>query len=337
MGDRPVRLKGLRSAANVLCVAGVTTGVALAVVPLVLILQSPHLLGSVRAVLLAIGGVLGGVLVAVGSVSWRLLMSLLLKVEANTFRSHDVLLDVRETLSAQQARLDEIAENVQLSDAAKSIARREKERDALREAISEEILRGNWDAAYYLVDELERRFGYRAEAERLRKEVDHWRTQAIEDRQEQAIRQVEEAIDKCDWQRARVIAERLRTVFADDERVKALPERIQKAFEQKKQQLLGEWREAVDRHDIDRSLELLKELDRYLTSEEARELREPARAVFRERLQQLGAQFTMAYKEKDWARAIEIGEQIMTEFPNSKMSSEVRELMDDLRARAASA
>ena len=94
----------------------------------------------------------------------------------------NVLLDIQELLRGQQTKLTEIAENVQLSDATKSIARREKERKALHEAIQDETLRGNWDAAYYLVDELEKRFGYRAEAAKLREEIDTWRGRAKEQR-----------------------------------------------------------------------------------------------------------------------------------------------------------
>jgi len=334
MSDTPVRLVGLRRIANVACAVGVLAGLAIMALAA---WQTWWLWGAgeLAASVLLPGFVgLSGLLVVAASVAARALASVLLKVEANTFRSHDVLLDARDLLSAQQARLDEIAENVQLSDAAKSIARREKERDALREAIQEEILRGNWDAAYYLVDELERRFGYAAEASRLREDVDRWQSQAREQRLEQALEQIDEALERFEWQRARALAERVQKAFPGNERVQHLDERIQEAFNRRKEALLAEWREAVDRHEVDRSLELLRELDRYLTPEEAQDLREPVRSVFREKLQNLGAQFTMAYKERQWERATQIAEEIIAEFPNSRMAEEVKTLMASIRERA---
>ena len=63
-----------------------------------------------------------------------------------------------------------IAENSEISDGARSITHRDKETEALRHAIRDEMYRSNWEAAFYLVDQMEKRFGYVREAEVLRKE-----------------------------------------------------------------------------------------------------------------------------------------------------------------------
>ncbi len=335
MSDTPKRLDNLRQLANVALLAGVVVGVALLVLA---IWQSREasvevMPGEARYTPVLLGAF--GILVILASAVVWASICVLFKIERTFFHAHDVLLDMQELLRGQQLKLGEIAENVQLSDATKSIARREKERKALNEAIQDEILRGNWDAAYYLVDELEKRFGYRGEAGRLREEIDTWRGRAKEQRLLQAIKQVDAATEAHDWTRARLVAAQIAEVFPDDERAVNLDVRIKDAVERRKQDLLNTWRESVKNHQIEKSLEILKELDHYLTPQEAQDLREPARAIFRERMQSLGAQFSTAYKGKQWAAALAAGERIQAEFPTSKMAEEVRGLMPGIRQKLA--
>jgi len=333
MSDTPKRLENPRQLANVALLAGAAVGVALLVLAIWQSRQAPPeaMPGEARDTPFLVGA--AGVLIVLASAVAWVSVYVLFKIERTFFHSHDVLLDIQEMLRGQQLKLGEIAENVQLSDATKSIARREKERQALNEAIQDEILRGNWDAAYYLVDELEKRFGYRGEAGRLREEIDTWRGRAKEQRLLQAIKQVDAATQAYDWRRARLIAAQIAEVFPEDDRVVNLDVRIRDAFDRRKQELLNNWRESVRNHQIEKSLELLKELDHYLTPQEAQDLREPARAVFRERMQSLGAQFSAAYKSKQWAVALAMGERIEAEFPTSKMAEEVRSLMPTIRQK----
>src|SRR5688500_3983008 len=104
----------------------------------------------------------------------------------------DAKLDlVAERLRQATELLSRIGDQQLLSDRAKAVAFREKDRDALRRAILEEINRGDWDASLRLADEMEASFGYRAEASRFRDEV---RAR----RQEQARRQVQEVVEVID-------------------------------------------------------------------------------------------------------------------------------------------
>jgi hypothetical protein len=333
MSDTPKRLENLRQTTHAALIVGILLGAALLVLGA---WQAGQLRGQAQppqaAFIPAVTGIVG-LLVILASVTVWAVVLVLLKIERNLFRTHDVLLDLQELLRGQQSKLSEIAENVQLSDATKSIARREKERKALHEAIQDETLRGNWDAAYYLVDELEKRFGYRAEAIKLREEIDTWRGRAKEQRLLQAVKQIDAAVDAHDWRRARLLAAQVQQVFPDDSRATNLDLRIRDAFERRKQALLDTWREHLKNHQIEKGLETLKELDHYLSAQEAQDLREPARALFRERLQNLGAQFTTAYKQKQWDVAITTGERIRAEFPTSKMAEEVRPLMDSIRQK----
>jgi hypothetical protein len=101
--------------------------------------------------------------------------------------------------------------------------------------------------------------------------------------------------------------------------------------EERKKILLAAWEDAVQQHETDRSLEILKELDHYLTPNEALALRETASDVFKEKLHTLGARFSLLVTEKQWTSALDIGQQIVEEFPNSKMAEEIRTKMDVLR------
>ena len=333
MSDTPRRLDNLRQMANIALIVGVILGLALLTLAA---WQGRQLMAvgnaSGPSYVPALLGFFGVLVILASTVAWAIAM-MLLKVEASLFRIHDVLLDTQELIRGEQQKLAEIAENVQLSDATKSIARREKERKVLHEAIQDEILRGNWDAAYYLVDELEKRFGYRGEAAKLREEIDAWRGRAKEQRLLQAIKQVDAATEAHDWRRARLMATQIAQVFPSDERAANLDLRIRDAFDRRKQQLLGTWRESLNNHQNEKSLEILKELDHYLSAQEAQDLREPARAVFRERMQSLGAQFSAAYKARQWEAARVAGERIQAEFPTSKMAEEVRGLMDGIRQK----
>ena len=84
--------------------------------------------------------------------------------------------------------------------------------------------------------------------------------------------------------------------------------------------MLQSYGEAVRKKDVDRSIELLHELDIYLTPQEAAALQESARGVFRAKLHQMGVQFAICVTDERWSEAIRAGEDIVREFPNPRMA-----------------
>jgi hypothetical protein len=62
-----------------------------------------------------------------------------------------------------------------------------------------------------------------------------------------------------------------------------------------------------------------------------------ARTVFKEKLLQLGVQFRFAVQGKRWQDAVDIGLELIREFPNARMAHEVRERIETLRERARAA
>ena len=121
----------------------------------------------------------------------------------------------------------------------------------------------------------------------------------------------------------------------DNERVAHLADYVAKAQEDYKQQLEREFLAAAQKDDVDGAIELLKQLDEYLTEREGEPFREVARGVIGKKRDNLGVQFKMAVQDKEWLKAIRVGEQIIRDFPNTRMAEEVRERIDLLRERAA--
>ncbi len=113
-----------------------------------------------------------------------------------------------------------------------------------------------------------------------------------------------------------------------------LQDRLQVLKQEHKEELKRTWDEAVRRSDTDQAIDILKELDQYLSPSEARALQASARNVFKDKLLQLGIQFRFAVTEKRWQDALSSGLELVREFPNARMANEVREVLDTLRERA---
>lgn len=332
MTTPPQRFENLRRAVKAGRILGFVGVVAVAVVGAILFagqtdFDSPRLLLGLGVFAAAI------VLAAVLIFLWGLL-GVLLKLEANTFRMYDVMRDLLAGIQEHQRHLQIISESAPLSDAAKAITHREKERDALRMAINEEIIRGDWEAAYALVELLEARHGYKKEAMRLRQDLDASRDRDQHQDLYEAVDHVRSLIGSRDWDRARHEMEALLHRHPDHAAVRELSKSFAKARNDHKRQLLKEWDDSVQRNEIDRGITVLKELDQYLTRNEAAALEESARGVFRAKLHNLGVQFSLAVADHNWGSAMEVGRQIIAEFPNSRMAQEVHDHMDVLSKRA---
>jgi len=241
-----------------------------------------------------------------------------------------------ETLAADQAEsARKLCDLASMSEKAKSLLYREKEIETFRETINHELMRQDFAAAEALIDQIDKDIGYGEEAQRLRAMVAKSREATIEERLEAAIKRIEKLIGSLDWARALRETKRLTTLFPEDTRVGKLAQAIHTARNRRKRDLLQAYGDAARKNDVERSIELLKELDGYLTPPEAAALAESARGVFKARLSNLGVQFAIHVADERWSEAVAAGEQIMREFPNSRMANEVREKMDALRARAA--
>jgi hypothetical protein len=239
-----------------------------------------------------------------------------------------------ERLEQISVLMNAISDQQLLSDRAKAVAYREKDRDALRRAIQEELSKQDWDAALALADDIESEFGYKSEANRFRDEVRNRRQEAVRKQIQEVVAVIDRHTRSEQWNGALREAERLMSMFPDNEQVKNLPVEIDARRQAHKKQLLDSWNDAVARHDVDGSIEILKQLDTYLTPAEAEGMQETARQVFKEKLNLLSREFSEAVRDHKWIDAMRVGESISREFPNTRIAQEVREKMDALRQRA---
>ena len=229
--------------------------------------------------------------------------------------------------------ITQINQSTRLSETAKAIASRDIDKQSLRETVFDKLQQHDFDAAYEIIAEIAERTEYKDLADQLRIQADKFRDATEQERLNQVIAHIEKLTDEFQWTRASSQIESLIRANPDSEKAKAMRQRLLDKKEDHKRTLLTAWDEAIKHQETDRSLEVLKELDLYLTPNEALALQEAAKDVFRTKLHNLGVQFSIAVTEKRWAQALEVGEQIITDFPNSKMSEEIRNKIDILRQK----
>jgi len=240
-----------------------------------------------------------------------------------------------DNLRRQETQLQQMSENVLISDAAKEVVYRDRDRQLMKNAIQEDIDKKDWQAAYQLLEQMQSRFGYSREAAGFRQLIDSERAQAVKAAIEQTCLQVDNLCAGLNWSEAQTLLDGLAKQFPKEPEVVRMAQEIvsQKRAEHKTR-LLASWNEAVQNDEVDRGIELLRQLDQYLTPSEAAALEESARGVFRAKLQNLGVKFSIAVTERNWSAALQVGRQIISEFPNSRMAEEVRSKLDILQQRA---
>jgi hypothetical protein len=240
---------------------------------------------------------------------------------------------ITETLKKNQSELAEISRSTHLSEAVKAIVFRDADRQSIREAVLDRLQKQDFDTAHAIIDEIAHRAGYKELAENLRTEVDKHLGATRAERIDGAIAHIKMLLVNYEWARASAQIERLIKAYPDSGEAKAMRQTLVDKKEERKRVLLNAWDDAVKRRATDRSLEILKELDLYLTPEEGLALQEAARDVFKDKLHNLGVQFSLAVSGEQWGKAIQVGQEIIRDFPNSRMSEEIRERMDVLKQK----
>ncbi len=247
-------------------------------------------------------------------------------------------------LPAIEKRLDALHDSVKamahqatLSDDARRVLNRPQERAMLNATIETDIAAGNFDAAIVLIDELANRFGYRADAEEFRSRIEQMRRDTIEAEVTGAIATIDALAGEHRWEESYAEATRVQRLYPSSARAQRLDERVRQAHDAFKKELERAFLLAAQDGDLDRSLDLLRQLDAYLTPNEAEPLREVVRGVIGKARDNLGASFKLAVQDKRWNEATTLGEAIIQQFPNTRMAAEVRDVIDGVRARAAGA
>ena len=271
----------------------------------------------------ALLGVLGLCLMIGGSVRWAVY-------------GRDAVKPDRGGDDAQQIELlRSINQRMLLSETAKRLAYRQQDIDALRQTVQQDLDQGYYDAALVLVNEMAENYGLLEEAEEYREKIMAARQADMESRVEQSVARLNELLNRHQFDQAMREAAKIQRLHPESQRAKGLTRYVSEKREQYKQDLERQFLEASERDDVDRAMELLKELDKYLTEQEAEPFRETARGVIGKKRDNLGVQFKLAVQDKEWQKAVRVGEQIIREFPNTRMGDEVRSMIDVLRQRSA--
>jgi hypothetical protein len=242
---------------------------------------------------------------------------------------------ISEAQEKQRTALSQILQSVRLSESAKLIAYRENDARAVREAVFSKLQNNDFEGAHSLIDELEASAPHQELAENLRIEADRYQSATVDEREAQLIANIEQLLSEHEWSTASLHIENLIKAYPESEKAKQMRQKLVDKKLERKKVLLNMWDDAVNRQATDRSLEILRELDPYLTPNEGLALQEAARDIFRSKLHSLGVRFSIAVSGKQWAKALETGEEIVSDFPNSRMAQEIRERMDVLRQRVS--
>jgi len=231
--------------------------------------------------------------------------------------------------------LKSLNDRILLSETSKRIAYRAEDLDTLRSAIKDDIKTQRFDGALALLHEMSETFGAKEEAESLLEEISKARAVEMEQKVNRAFETFEAFLVQAEWDKAASEANKIKRLYPDHLKTRDLGKRILEAKEQHKRDLERQFLQAAERDEVEKAEALLKELDKYLSPQEAEPFRETARAVFGKKKQNLGVQFKLALSDKEYAQAIRVGQQIMKEFPNSRMAEEVRGHLDRLRELVA--
>lgn len=273
---------------------------------------------------------LGAVVLLIAVVTMLSKILIIADVIRQTSKSLEEIADV---LEKSHAMLTQINQNIPLSETTRAIAFRDADRQSLREAVLSKLHQQDFETTYEMIDEIAHSTRYKKLAEQLKIQADKYHDATDIERANQVIAHVEKLLENCQWSRASAQIERLIWTYPKSEKAKAMRQKLIDKKQERKKELLVAWDDAVKRQDTDRSLEILRELDLYLTPNEGLALQEAARDIFRNKLHNLGVQFSFAVSEKQWANALKTGQQIIHDFPNSKMAQEIRAKIEILRQR----
>ena len=258
-------------------------------------------------------------------------LSKVLKILGTLTENGTKLEKIAEALEKNRAVLTQINQNTRLGEKAKAITSRDADQQSLRETVFDKLQQLDFDATYEIIDEIANSTAYQELAKQLRTQADKYRDATDQERLNQVIAHIEKLFENYQWAKASILIERLIKAHPKSEKVKAMRQTLLDKKQERKKVLLNAWDDAVKRQATDRSLEILRELDMYLTPNEGLALQEAAGDVFRNKLHNLGVRFSMAVSGKQWDAALQTGREIIRDFPNSKMAGEIREKMDILK------
>ncbi len=258
------------------------------------------------------------------------LFKVLEAVKANAAKLEEII----STTEKNRQTLLQLEQNARLSESVKAITFSNENQQSLRQAVFAKLQQKDFKAVNKIIAEIYDSTLYEELAQQMQIAADRYRDSSDNERTNQVINNIEQLLEEYKWTEASSQIERLIDLEPESEKLKEMRQKLIDKKAERKKILLTAWDDAVKRQATDRSLEILKELDMYLTPNEGIALQEAARDVFRNKLHNIGVQFSLAVSGRQWDKAIEAGKQIIHDFPNSKMAGEIRESMNTLKEKS---
>jgi tetratricopeptide (TPR) repeat protein len=230
--------------------------------------------------------------------------------------------------------LSDIRDHVMLSDSAKRVLFRDRELDLLQATIEDDIEACAFNRALVLCDDMERMLGASPEAEQLRERVLVARNRQLAAEIQRESETVMALLESGRWEEADRAAQRLQRLYPDSPALHGLQGRIAAAKGRWKRDLEASFHAAAERGEIEMAMDLLRTLDRVLEPTEAEHIRDVARGVVDQHRDTVSTRFKLAVSDHHWVDALQIGREIIREFPNDTMAEEVRKMVPTLESRA---
>ena len=232
---------------------------------------------------------------------------------------------------------EEIREHSVLSDASKRMLYRDRELDLLRMLTEQDIATGDFNSAMRLVNELALQFGLLEEAEAFRTRIEEARRADVERQLKIGLEQLNRNLTAEDWHGAMLLATRLKRLYPEEPSVQDLENHVALARRRHAAGLAHSLDDARSEDRIDDAMQLLRELDRHVDTEEAQRLAPVAKDIVARHREELAERFRGAVESRDWLQALQLGEKIIAEHPSTRMADEVSSLLQELRSRVQSA
>jgi len=233
------------------------------------------------------------------------------------------------------SHLDHLEHNMLLSDDVRRVLFHERDLQSIRNAVDTELAHGNDAAAEAICNRVDAMLKMPDFAAELRHRIEQTRQVQSSTAFNEAMVPLTQRLAARDWAGAHTEAGKLKQIFP--QAAAQIDQHILQAREQHKQTLRAAFHDAAAAHDVDRAMQLLHDLDKFLSPQEAAALSQTAQQVIAEHRETLGRQFKKAVSEKRWSDAARQGDLIVHSYPNSKMAAEVRGMIDMVRTRATEA
>lgn len=152
---------------------------------------------------------------------------------------------------------------------------------------------------------------------------------------ENAAATVDDLLGRHEWEAAAAAVANIRRLFPNSTLAIEMAKQVTREKEPHRRRLRRRFLDAAKGDNPEQAMDLLKELDKYLSRSEAAPIMKVAQGVIERAKLHRGERFKAAIRDADWNSATKIGGQIMRDFENTRMASEVSEMIDLLRERAA--